>query len=240
MDQVSALYNLQEIDSEILTCLHRLENPQNAAQLTEVKNRLAKMASQIKLCLAQKDELKASLDQSDAEIQSCKDRIDEITRVSSTSTDHRFLLEARDEISLLEKRIDKLLHQATPVREKLSHYTKVIEASATKMQGEHQHYQELQKEAAKVQQELKNQLEALKIERDEEARRLDEEIYDRYESSRIKHHGIGLARLTEDGSCSACKMSFPEGIVLRLKRAHIFTECPNCHRFMIVEEAIDA
>lgn len=239
MDQVAALYNLQEIDTEILALKHSVTALPHAKEIAELKEHLTKRTQQTKRALQQRSQLTRQIEEQEDEVRAAQRRISEIKQICTTSNDHRFLMEAHDEISLLEKRIDKLEFTAKPLKEKQAQYTQIIEASARNIKREHERYTELIAKDEATKHELEQKIAELSEERAEEAARLDDETLDRYESSREKHNGIGLARLTDEGSCSACKISFPEGIIYRLRRGTIFTECPNCHRFMIVEEALD-
>ena len=65
------------------------------------------------------------------------------------------------------------------------------------------------------------------------ARVTDKVMLKRYEDIRAKAGGMGIARI-EDGSCGACHMSLPSGLIKNVKDFAEPQKCENCGRLLTI------
>jgi hypothetical protein len=59
----------------------------------------------------------------------------------------------------------------------------------------------------------------------------DKGLLKRYEDTRSKSGGIGLARI-EEGSCGGCHMALPSFVIKAVRDGHELTACDNCSRLL--------
>ena len=66
------------------------------------------------------------------------------------------------------------------------------------------------------------------------AARLPVALLARYEKAVVAKGGIGAAHI-EDGHCSACRMPYSEGQVVKFRASGPLAECPHCHRLLVTK-----
>jgi uncharacterized protein len=81
---------------------------------------------------------------------------------------------------------------------------------------------------------LKQNYVLLKRKREQLATAMDDTLLDRYEYMRKRKAGVAVATV-ENGSCSACHVTIPTGVVngLRIPNGELVV-CPSCGRYLIV------
>lgn len=63
---------------------------------------------------------------------------------------------------------------------------------------------------------------------------LPAEVQKAYDKAAAHAGGVGIARLKDDGTCSACRAPIDHGRVLDLKRKGNVGSCPNCQRLLVL------
>ena len=85
-------------------------------------------------------------------------------------------------------------------------------------------------EAAQATDEAQESLSKLQSERQELSGSVERDLLKKYET--IKNvRGTALAEM-KDGSCTACYMSLPPQLAIRVLKQEEFLTCPNCHRIL--------
>jgi predicted nucleic acid-binding Zn-ribbon protein len=71
----------------------------------------------------------------------------------------------------------------------------------------------------------------LKRKREQLAAGMGETLRDRYESMRKRKAGVAIAAV-QNGTCSACHVALPTGVVNGLRGATTLVVCPSCGRYL--------
>jgi hypothetical protein len=82
--------------------------------------------------------------------------------------------------------------------------------------------------------ELQRTLHALQRKRDEAAAVVHPDLLQRYERSRKKHNGVGIAKVY-DGTCEACGMTLPVSTIEALRDGSQLATCDACARLLCIE-----
>lgn len=228
------LLNLQDIDLEALRLKKRLQEEPLRKELLELKEKLKQAQSTYLLIIAKRKDKEMELAESKESYTSYQEQMKACAKQQKEAeSDARLLQSLQLEMSMLAKRIEKIEFTLPGVE---GEYEKILmleeKALATRdrlkgliAQRETQIRQAAGKAYYKV--------EELAEERSIEASRLDEDLLERYETLRQKKGGIAVARL-QKSRCSACGHHFQDAVLSRYKKGPSLSECPNCHRMLVV------
>ena len=72
----------------------------------------------------------------------------------------------------------------------------------------------------------------LKRKREQLAERMNDTLRDRYETMRKRKAGVAIATV-QNGTCSACHVTLPTGVVNTLRAATSLVICPSCGRYLV-------
>jgi len=102
-------------------------------------------------------------------------------------------------------------------------------ALATVENGWNGNQSELREEETK----LKQNGILLKRKREQLAAGMNESLRDRYETMRKRKAGVAIATV-QNGTCSACHVALPTGVVNTLRASSSLVVCPSCGRYLAV------
>jgi predicted nucleic acid-binding Zn-ribbon protein len=72
----------------------------------------------------------------------------------------------------------------------------------------------------------------LKRKREQLVAGMNESLHERYETMRKRKAGVAIAAV-QNGTCSACHVALPTGVVNSLRAATSLVVCPSCGRYLI-------
>jgi len=72
----------------------------------------------------------------------------------------------------------------------------------------------------------------LKRKREQLSSGMDESLRDRYETMRKRKAGVAIAAI-QNGTCSACHVTLPTGVVNSLRASSSLVICPSCGRYLM-------
>jgi uncharacterized protein len=79
---------------------------------------------------------------------------------------------------------------------------------------------------------LKQNAVLLKRKREQVAGTMSEALRERYETMRKRKAGVAVA-VVQNGTCSACHVTIPTGVVNSLRGATTLIVCPSCGRYLV-------
>ena len=238
MTDAEKLIRLTGIDTALIRLKKQLDSLPQRAKLLEVRTKKAEVetkARQVEILRQECEETIAHLQEEEA---SLKGHIAESQAKIDETSEYRELENLSHEIESLAKKAERAEFDSLKAMERLDKIAVVEGQVTTALQRFNQQDDELiasyQADAAVLQKEMATlqQHRALLMDN------LPSTLCDRYERARTSKGGAGAAQL-EGGHCSGCRVEYSEGQFAKLTQGPEITECPYCHRILVVRKLED-
>lgn len=231
MDDAVKMYELQRVDLTWTKVARRLQQLQ---QLLGESDELRAARQQVTQTQAELQEWQAKQKNAELEDKSLAERI--------KATEERLMsgtVRNPKELEALQQSLDALRRQREMVAEEGVKALGQAEALAARLESEkaalaaiesgwNGNQTELREEELKLKQ---NGL-LLKRKRQKLVADMNETLRDRYETMRKRKAGIAVAAV-QNGTCSACHVTLPTGVVNGLRGATSLVICPSCGRYLV-------
>lgn len=233
MSDGKILIELQKCDSEIARSRRELD------ELIEIKA--------IKECRAKRKEVKGKQDQviehteavenKIAQLQAEEEQIvlkmKELQKKLDSTVDYRETSSITRDMELQAKRQQEISVEQDTLLERQIKIDSLAEQVADALKkidlAEEQHTANFKQKGNQI----TAHIEALEAQRNSLISQLDAALLKRYDALRAEKNGIAVCELDGD-CCSVCRSIVPEGILSKLRKGSDDSECPNCHRIMVV------
>ncbi len=232
MSLASTLLELQNIDLELMRTQELLKSLPEIAELARKRKTYLKLKSSTTKLLAQRKDIENDLEELDEQKRQCDADVERARREIDMS-DYKQVQELEINLSSIAKKLDKiefdykakqeLLTKATTAEDDLKSRTDQLEetiVSETKAARAH---------AA----ELQDKVDALTKKRTHMLEELPSDIANRYTNASTKFKGLAVEQLNGNVP-SVCRTSLQASSMNDLKYAGEVTECPYCHRLLVI------
>lgn len=238
IDQGAALLNLQEIDLELFRLKAELENLPERLKLSQLKLQYKEIHKKTLALLTRKKDLEIELETLEDERKACLVQQDKLN--SDSGSNHRKLKLVERELSGLAKRMEKLEFTSSNILVELTQLEKLQVKSEQAQESLKTQIAALEVLLKRKAQEVYERVQELGEERETEMSQIQEDYLELYHKLAATKAGIAVSRLSVE-KCSVCGSHFQEGALSRLKRGPAISECPSCHRMIVVryEDAFD-
>lgn len=234
---LKTLSHLQECDLEILRTQKRFDELPQRKSIIGLREKLKTVEgkkTQVEDLLKQARNEFQLISNEDERLAQKQHDIQE--KISTVQGDYRSVEAHTKELGGIAKRRNTLEAELAPLSEKMSQ----IESAAQQLKEslaqlraqEAQAVGSFRKEGGQ----LNEQLAKLKAKRAQDAVQLDAALLALYEKKAQRMAGVALAHLAGQ-SCSVCRNSIDEGKFFQIKAEAPLSECPFCHRMLVVADA---
>jgi uncharacterized protein len=231
VDEVVKMYELQRVDLTWTKVARRLQQLQ---QLLGESDEVRLARQKVAQAQAELHEWNAKQKNAELEDKSLAERI--------KSTEERLMsgvVRNPKELEALQHSLDALRRQRETVAEEGVTAMTNAEAAAGQLatdqaalssveNGWNGNQMELREEETK----LKHNGVLLKRKREQLAAGMADSLRDRYENMRKRKAGVAVAAV-QNGTCSACHVAIPTGVVNSLRGATTLVICPSCGRYLV-------
>lgn len=240
MDQLDdgALVRLLDLQSEdgILDRLRRrLDTLPEAAQLAEVRARLAELSSDADIATKQRDEITREQGRIEAEIEVLDQKLrrEEQRLFSGSVSNPKELSALQAEVEMLKRRRageeDRLL-EAMVAHDQASQTLDSLTAERDETASA---AESLGATVTKIVAEIESELGSHELARSDVAASLPPDLVALYEGLRAGKGGVGAAAL-ERNTCLGCHTRLPAREVERLRAERGLQRCDNCRRILVI------
>ncbi|MDR0501332.1 MAG: hypothetical protein LBG97_08870 [Coriobacteriales bacterium] len=230
------LRELADADIALLQLNSRLEALTQPKEILAVRKKnaefLDKLAQVTKLQKQTEREIALLQD----EVAHTQTKSNEAQQHLNGSTNYKETTALTADIQSLQKRISKLEDDELILMEKLDKINSVETQASAAIEKLGAQEQKLTKEYQEQSGVIKAAIAARQQSREQLLAALPLAIAQRYEKARVAKGGIGAAHL-EGEHCSACRVGFTQGQLIKLRdevNTDSVTECPHCHRLLSV------
>lgn len=230
-ENLQALYALQQIDTQIARARRTQSQLDNGAQATQDAQAAQAHASAQIAALH-----KISGDLKDSEL---KLAALETKRKAAHQRMYQGSITNAKELANIEREIESLGRQQSDMDTRILELMEEVETAQTAASVAQAAAHEADTKRADTLAKYQSRFEALKLEADEATRRRPEAVakvadpllLKRYEDIRVKHAGIGIAKI-EEGDCGGCHMKLPSADVKVVREGVMPQTCENCGRLL--------
>lgn len=238
MSDSQALLELQAIDQKLLRAsqeLKRLEHDQNLAIIVRTKK---KLQQELRVVLGRRKDLELEC----ADIQQSMDhyhkkRAEVLEQAHTNTTTYRDLQSFEQQMSSLDKHIEKSTFQLKPLQAKLKkirEHEQKLEAALPLVDNK---YTAREQQLHTQQEELLDQLNDLMYERSLLRMEFSSELLERYDMLQKRFGYTGVERLSGNIP-SVCRVQLQPSTFHEVMHGPNITECPYCHRMLLTEGAL--
>lgn len=231
-EQFQALYELQQLDSQVL----------------EIDRSAGQIPSKITEIEGAVDILRSKLGTSNAALQTMQKEMSDLEgTVTEESAKHRHWkrrlsdIKNSREYQALSREIEQGERQVRDLEDKLLELVQAVEKQEKEVKEQELELRQKEAEVRKRVSDLRNTQTSFKDDaekattgRETLAKKVSPRVLKRYETLRSRLGGIAVA-IVHDGACSGCNMQLRPQQVVELLRATSWETCPTCHRILVHE-----
>ncbi len=234
MSDAKMLLDLTAVDLKLMRLKKQLDDLPQRAQLLQLRTKRAEVETKAK----QVEQMYKECEQAIAKLQDeevmIKEKSAHVQEQIDQTSNYKEVAAFTKEIEGFAKRLEKIEFETLKLLErsdKIKAVDEQVEAALAR----------LTKQDADLLEEYQVQAGALKKEelqaqQEREAceKALPADLAKRYEKAREAKGGFGAARI-EGTHCSGCHVEYTEGQIAKLRGGEHISECPYCHRLLVVE-----
>lgn len=238
MSTGAILLQLQQIDLELERDRAQLSSMPEIAELAKKRRAYQKLKADATKLFAQRKDFETYLSELDQDESDCNEDIAIAQRRADTS-DYREVQQLELELSALAKKLEKIAFDRTGYEKQLSE----LSAKQEYLEGYIAKFEASIVADTKAAREKAADIQA-RIDGHAQTRaslisRLSDDIVRRYESALKRFRGLAVERL-EGNVPSVCRTSLQESSMSDLSRENGLSECPYCHRILVLDSDEDA
>lgn len=230
-ETLQSLYGLQQLDSRIARTRRTQAALDTGASATEQSAQARARAEQKRTAL---HHLQGELKDSELKLKSVEEK-----RKTYQEKLYKGSVTNPKELSNMEKEIAALGRQRADLDERILTLMDQVESALSDSNTADEQAREADTRRSDTVSTFRSRHETLELEiadltrRRAEAAALveDKAMLKRYDDIRVKSGGVGVAKI-EDGSCGACHMSLPSGMIKAVKEYAEPQKCENCGRLL--------
>ena len=235
MSDASALIKLQEIDLTRLRLRRRSEEMPELQALKQVLVKIDEVGEKSKQISAMRSNAEVEMQRLVDEDAELVEKAEGIEAEIEQSADYRLVQSLTTELESIAKRRNKVEFDHGKLVERIAKISAVEDQVSDAFAKLEAKRAKLEERISAETDEINASLEELAGEREDIVASLPADIMAEYERLRESKNGIAVGIL-QDGHCSACRVSFPEGKLVGLQAGPEVATCPQCHRILIVEK----
>lgn len=239
MSDASRLWQLQEIDLEIMRCEAALNAMPQVEKLKALIAGKKKISSELNRLKGLRKDLEMEIEETTSNRDAYEVQIADVKEsAAERAQSFRAVNDLEAQLTSLSKRVEKAnftLEEKNAALDKIKANEEKgfelakkleVEARATKQSFDEQSEQ------------IRSTMEELMQKRESVAEDIDAETIERYEAARERFKGFGVEKL-ESNVPSTCRVQLQAGAYQELMRGPSISECPYCHRMLVIERGSD-
>lgn len=236
MSEQSSLLRLQEVDLQLLRIKKTLSAMPQQEKLRAIALAKRKLATQLKQIVGQRKDVEMELADNEADHAHILDVTREVReKVSERVTNYRQAQDLEAQLTSLAKKQEKLEFTHADIESRLER-ARTAEANALALRDRLLAEEQAQTESFEQStSDLQAQVRMLEQERKQLVDELTLETIEAYDAAVKRFGGLAVERLTSNVP-STCRVKLQPAIFQKLQKGPRITECPYCHRMLVVEE----
>lgn len=234
--QIKQLLNLQKIDAEIFKYKNELNSINQ--KLEELKEEMDSIKESIEKKNDKLKELESRKNKVEEEIKVEKGNLKKWEARFNESRNTREGIALMHEIEVLKKALDEMEEEVIKILEEMDTFKKLISEEEAKLNELQKKYSEKEEEFNNKSKGVKDIIARLEEDRKKEIGAIKPEILAEYDRIKEKRNGLAIVPIV-NGNCSGCHMGIPPQLFTKVYAAISIETCPNCQRFIYIEEVLE-
>lgn len=235
-EQLETLKKLQEADREALLAQHTLNALPQKGEIDRNKKRLEKLNADAAKVEEMYQSAKHSLQLLQDEDHQLAERQDSSQeRVDNAEGDFRGVTSLTRDLEGIAKRRETLEFEMGKANDQLTEISKVRDQALDGKKKLEDHQEKLQAEYDNHVSELQEKYDEQKAISTKLEDSLPAQLLKLYHRTARRCGGVALSYLVDGNHCSACRSAIAENRLIAIKRQAPVSECPSCHRLLIID-----
>ena len=238
MSKLETLIKLQTCDTERLRAERELKELLEAAKILECRAKRKELKGKQDQVVELSDEVAEKLAKLQREEEQVIEKINTLQAKLDSTSDYRVTQQVTRDMEGQVKRQGGIADEQNALLErqiKIDNLADQLHGMLAQVDHEEEHLTADFKEKGGA---LKRRMTELAAERKGYLAELEQSVAARYERLVAEKGGIAVARLNGD-CCTACNTTILTGQLDKLLHGPALSECPNCHRLLVVREEDD-
>lgn len=236
INQIKLLINIQKIDIEIYKFKNEIDSLNKKLEATkeEIDSKeqsISKKNEKIKELETRKNKIEEEIKVEKTNLKKWEARLNE-------SKNSREGIALMHEIEVLKKAIDEMEEEVLKILEEMDSFKKLIADEEKELNLLKERYKEEEEELNTKAKGINEKIEQLSEERKKELGGIKPEILAEYDRIKERRNGLAIVPIV-NGTCSGCHMGIPPQLFTKVYAAISIENCPNCQRFIFIEEILD-
>ncbi len=234
MNDGARLLKLQETDLELQRLQLELAKLPELIELQRLRKHLARAREEMLKVKGARKDIETDLSDLADEEAYYREQVEGAQAKAARLTDYREVQDLEIELSNLAKALDKI---AFDQRERESALDRVLEREAKGTTAIERLETQVKAQAVRAREvatDLQERIAAAKADRERLHAALGEELQRAYEQAAASFKGLGVEALHDD-TPTLCRTKLMESSLDEVKRAGQITECPYCHRILVID-----
>ena len=229
------LLDLQAEDIAIKRLEEKKAGLPEAARLSEVKDLLDELSSDLEIANKQDDEVGREHGRLEGEIELLDQKIsrEEQRMFAGTVSNPKELSSLQAEVESLKRKKGALEDQLLEVMEQREASSTTVARITSERDQASAEAQELTGTVGTLVTDIDAQLAHHSSQRDQVAAELPADLISLYDKIREQKHGVGAASL-EQGTCQGCHTKLPQKEIERMRAEGGLQRCDNCRRILVI------
>ncbi len=236
MSEASSLLRLQEVDLQLMRLRSTLAAMPQQEKLRAIALAKKKLAGQMKQIVGQRKDAETELADNAADHDKIVGITEEVhAEVNERAQSFRQVRDLETQLTALAKRQEKLEFVRTELEQ---NYERLMKAERNARDLEERLNAEEKAQTESYEQssaDLRAQVRTLETEREALVAQLSDEVLASYDDAVKRFGGLAVESLTSNVP-STCRVKLQPAIFQKLTRGPRITECPYCHRILVVME----
>ena len=236
MSEASSLLRLQEVDLQLMRLRKTLSAMPQQEKLRAIALAKKKLATQLKQIVGQRKDVETEIEDNEADHAKIVGLTAEVReQVTERIQGYRQVQDLETQLTALAKRQEKLEYTRLEMEERYERLQKAERNArdlGVKLLEEEKAQTESYEQSTS---ELQAQVRVLEQERAALRRSLSDEVVANYDSAVKRFGGLAVESLSSNVP-TTCRVKLQPAIFQKLQKGPRITECPYCHRMLVVLE----
>ena len=234
MSDASSLLRLQDIDLSLLRIENQLKKMPEQERLVKIADAKKRVSSQLSRIIGERKDVEMDIEALEERHAMLENKVSEVkANAEERVRNYRQVNDLEAQLTSLAKKIEKCEFELGPLMER-QEALNASEQHGIELMNSLNEQEEAQKEQFRAHTvNMRKEAQSLLAERAKLVESLSDDLVKRYEAARKRFSGLGVETL-KGNIPTTCRVKLQPGSYQQLMRGPDISECPYCHRILIL------
>lgn len=231
MSEASSLLELQDLDLLCSKLVKKAESLPQKEQVSKIRSNVKLLTSKLNTIVGVRKDIEIELDELEVHQKYVQDKTTEVQNTQSSN--YRETQNLETSLSTLAKKREKIEFQMVELQNRLEQARKAEANARSALQKLQEDEQDAMLSFKLALEEIRKELQAATLKREQTASELPEDLLNQYEAARKRFNGVAVENLVGNRP-SACRVTLQTSSYTELRRSgREINTCPYCKRMLV-------